>query len=124
MGTRPILDPRLASEIVEFFPSTCDIQETTQTRNDDGEYEDSWSDVVGLTDIGCQCAPNGGVEVKLPDQTFVVSNFTVLMKGEYPTVVEKMRVIVSGPSAGTYDILLAQTGSQEAFTRLLVRKVT
>ena len=121
---RPILDPRMLSELSSFFPSLCDVQKNTHTRNADGEYVESWSDVVGLTGISCQVAPNKGVEVKLPDQTYVISNFTILLKGEYTTITELMRLVVTGPSAGTYDVLLAQTGSQENSTRLLVRIVT
>jgi len=120
---RPMFDPRRADRLASFFQSTCDIEETTQTRNADGEVQDAWAVATGLDDIACQVAPNGGVEVKLPDQTYVVSNYTILLRGAY-SLTEKNRCVVSGPSAGTYDILLVQSGSQDEFTRLLVRKVT
>jgi hypothetical protein len=108
----------------DFFPSLCTIQENLGIQDAHGVVVDDWQDVADHVDIPCAHGPSKGNEVKLPDQTYVISNYTLSLRGYYPTITEKMQAVVTGPNAGTYEILLAQSSSHGVVTRLLTRMVT
>jgi len=122
--TRPIIDPRFMDEMANYFPSLCTIQKDVGTVDDHGMPIEDWQDVAGHVDIPCAHGPSKGTEVKRPDQTYVVSNYTLSLEGYYPLITEKMRSVVTGPNSGTYEILLAQSSSHGVTTRVLTRKVT
>lgn len=121
--SRPIFDKRMLDRLGDFFPSTASIQENTETTNDFGELVPNWGDLAGHTGLSCAVAPTGGQEVKLPDQTYVVANYTASFPSDQSAVTEKMRVVVTGPNAGTYDILLIQGDSHGDVTRMFVNEV-
>ena len=121
---RPIFDPRMMARLGDFYPGLCTIQEPAETRDDYGAIVTTWGDFAGHTGLACAMAPNGGQEVKRSDQTYVISNYTISFPSDQSAVTEKMRAVVTGANAGTYEILLVQTGSHAGLTRMLVRKVT
>jgi hypothetical protein len=142
MPTRPLFDPRMAEELGDFFPSLCTVQSDEGVEDAHGMKAPDWQDAAGLIEIPCAVAPTKGREVnrsdqeipcavaptkgrevKRSDQTYVVADFTVLLRGDYPAVGEAMRAVVTGPNAGVYDILLAQEDSHAGLTRLLVNVV-
>ena len=118
---RTIVDPRFAEQMSDFFPSTCEIQEDLGTENDYGEIVHDWQPLTGHTAIACSHGPSKGKEVKQPDQTYVVSNYTIELQGQYLGINEAMRAVVDGIA---YDILLVQASSHGRLTRILARKVT
>jgi len=117
--TRPIMDSRFMDTMSDYFPSLCTIQEDVGVADANGFIAESWSDFAGHVDIPCAHGPSGGNEVKLPDQTYVVSNYTIALQGRYPTITEKMRAVVDDVA---YEILLAQWDSHATKTRILSRK--
>ena len=118
--TRAIFDSRMMTRLEDFFPALCTIEQDEGITTDDyGTPIEDWQDFI--VDIPCAHAPNGGIEVKQPDQTYVVSNYTLSLRGYYPTVTEKMRAVVDGT---TYEILLVQSSSHGVTTRILTRTVT
>ena len=119
--TRKIIDSRFMDTMSDYFPSLCTIQEDIGVADANGFIVPSWSDFAGHVDIPCAHGPSGGNEVKLPDQTYVISNYTLALQGLYPTITEKMRAVVDGV---VYEILLAQSDSHSTKTRILSRKVT
>jgi len=79
-----IFHPAMLERLSGFFPSTVTIQEPTEVQDPvTGEVTYTWADVVGMVDLPCSHGPSGGVEVKLPDQTYVVSNYTLALAGNY-----------------------------------------
>jgi hypothetical protein len=52
----------------------------------------------------------------------VTANFKIALRGSY-SVEETMRAVVTGPNAGTYDILLVEGSSHAKSTRLLANEV-
>lgn len=123
--SRPIFDPRMLGRLGDFFPSLAAVQEDTGTTTDDmGAPVEDWGDLVGHTGLSCAVAPTGGKEVKLPDQTYVIANYTISFPSDQRVVTEKMRVVVTGPNAGTYDILLVQGDSHGDMTRMFINEVT
>ena len=122
--TRPILDPRFAETLAAYFPSLCTIEQDEGVEDENGMIVPDWQTFVGHADIPCAVASSGGQEVKQPNQTYVVANFKIALRGSYQTITEKMRAVVTGPNAGTYDVLLVEGSSHEKLTRLLVNEVT
>jgi hypothetical protein len=119
--TRPIFDGRMMERLTDFYSSVCTIQSPTETQDAvSGSYTTTWGDVVGLVALPCALAPNGGVEVKQTDQTYVISNYTLSLRSFHPEIKEKWQAIVD---AITYEILLVQAGSMGGITRVLVRRV-
>ena len=120
--TRAIFHPEMLDRLGDFFPSVCTIQEMTETQDaTTGEISWTWGDVVGLVDLPCALGATSGQEVKMPDQTYVVANYTLALNDSYTTIVEKMQAVVDSVA---YEILLVQQASHSNKTRLLLRKVT
>ena len=120
--TRAIFDPRMMTELGDYFPSLCTIEQDVGTEVDDyGKPIEDWQELADHVDIPCAHAPNGGIEVKQPDQTYVVSNYTLSLRGYYPAITEVMRAVVDSV---IYEILLAQSSSHGVTTRILTRTVT
>lgn len=117
-----LFHPDMLDRLGDFFPSACTIQYPVKTQDPiTGEESIIWTDVAGHVDIPCSHGPSGGVEVKLPDQTYVTSNYTLALAGSYPTVTEVMRAVVDSV---VYDIILVQPDSHGMKTRILTQKVT
>jgi len=104
-----------------FYPTTVTIQEATEPQDTYGAAAPSWADKAGYVDLDCRLAPSGGQEVKMPDQTYVVSTHTIAITGHYPGIDEKDRAIVG---AETFDILLVESDGQSESTRLIAEIVT
>ena len=119
--TRAIFDPRMMTTLADFFPSLCTIQEDLGVEDDYGQVVQSWVALAGHSDIPVAHGPNKGREVKQADQTYVVSNYTLSLRGYYPTITEKMRAVVDSV---VFDILLVQTDSHGVTTRILTNEVT
>uniref|UniRef100_A0A6H1Z826 Head-tail joining protein n=1 Tax=viral metagenome TaxID=1070528 RepID=A0A6H1Z826_9ZZZZ len=112
----------MLGRLAAFYPSTVCIEQRTEVQDPvTGEVTYTWAALLGHDALAGSVAPNGGVEVRQPDQTYVVSNYTISLAGSYPTIDETMEAVV-----GTvrYDILLVQRDSHGITTRLLVRTVT
>jgi len=108
----------------DYFPSLCTVQQDEGIADAHGMIVPDWQPIVALTDIPCAIASTGGQEVKQADQTYVVANFKIALRGAYPTITEAMRAVVTGPNAGTYDILLVEGSSHAKATRLIANEVT
>jgi hypothetical protein len=116
-----IFHPEMLNRLADFFPSLCTIQERTEAQDPvTGEVTYSWADIADMTDIPCSHGPNGGVEVKQSDQTYVVSNYTLALSGDYRAAQETMRAVIDGT---VFDILLVEHNSHSMKTRLLTRVV-
>ena len=119
--TRTIFDPRMMAELADYFPSLCTIQTPTSEEDASGAIIEGWEDFADHVDIPCAHGPNKGIEVKQSDQTYVISNYTLSLRGYYPTITEVMQAVVDSVE---YEILLAQSDSHGVTTRILARKVT
>ncbi len=119
--TRPIFDTRMMARLGDFYSQLVTFQQPTETQDaNSGAVTMAWANVAGLVALPCALAPSRGDEVKRPDQTFVVSDYTLSLPSNHPEIKEKWRAIVG---TVTYDILLVQTDSMAGITRLLVNKV-
>ncbi len=117
-----LFHPDMLERLADFFPALCTIQSQTETQDPvTGEISVTWANLAGHVDIPCAHGPSGGEEVKLADQTYVVSNYRLALSGCYPTITEKMRAVVDGTA---FEILLVQANSHAMKTRILTRTVT
>jgi hypothetical protein len=120
--TTAIFHPNMLERLVDFFPGLCTIQTRVQTQDAvTGEITITWVNLAGHVDLPCSHGPSKGDEVKRADQTYVVSNYTLALRGNYPTINETMQAVVAGTA---YEILLVQWDSHDMKTRILTRKVT
>jgi len=120
--TRPIFHGDMLARLADFYPSTVTIQTWTETQDaSTGEITTSWANFAGHVDLPCAHGPNGGQEVRRSDMTYVVSNYTISLRGYYQTITEKMQAVLGGV---TWEILLVQADSHSKTTRILTRTVT
>ena len=118
----PIIDPRMLAHLANFYPSTVTIQEYSERRGTAGELKKRWGDKAGHVSLPARIAPSGGREVKLDDQTYAVASHSIGLRGNYPTIVVKDRVIDDNDVI--YDILSVASDDQDASTYLYVQVVT
>mgnify|MGYP000894742813 CR=1 FL=1 len=98
------VDPRLMGALQSHFPSLCRVQYLTEGVDDDGQVTEVWKD--RHTDVPCNVMPLKGREIKRPNQTYVVANFSIALQGHYPDIKESDRAIADGV---TYNILLVES---------------
>lgn len=114
-----IVHPNMLTNLAGFYTSSCTIQQATVTQNVVYEDVEAWANLhVG---VPCAVAPPSGGEVKLSDQTYVTATHMVNLAGYYPTITERMRVLVNGL---ILDILLVTHDSHQKTTRLTCEVVT
>jgi len=120
--TTAIFHPNMLARLADFFPGLCTIQARVDTQDAvTGEVTNTWANLESHVDLPCTHGPSKGDEVKRADQTYVVSNYTLALAGDYPTINETMQAVVDGTA---FEILLVQCDSHGMKTRILTRKVT
>lgn len=117
---RPLTHPDLLTNLVDFFPSLCTIQLSVPTISTTGQRNPVWANYAGHVDIPCRVAPAGAGEPRRPDITYSVNTKTILLRGSYPTITEKMRAVVNSVN---YNIFPIQQDGQGVTTRLTVELV-
>lgn len=119
-----LIDPSLITALGFLFNKTVTIQESTPTQDATGQPIDAWSDKSGHVAIPCVMSPATRVampdEKKLPTQIVAKSTWKVMLQGNYPAITTAMRAVVASVA---YDIVGAQTDSQDLVTSLLVQLV-
>ena len=97
------VDPRLMASLGSHFPGLCRVQYLTEDVDADGQIVTVWKD--RHVAVPCNVTSLKGREIKRPNQTYVVANFSIALQEHYPDIKESDRAIVGGT---TYDILLAE----------------
>ena len=117
----PLVDTRLLTELVDFFPDTCTIQIATTAYNAFGDGIKTWGSYAGHVDLPCRRAWTGGGEYRRPAQSFGINTFTIVLRGYYDTITNEMRVKMG---SNYYNILLIEYDAQDTMTRLTAELVT
>lgn len=113
-----LIHPKLTASLPQFYPSSLTVQKLVVTQNALGEKSknpESWSNVAGLVDLPCRCAPKSATENKGERLTFEQSSFTIAIAGHYPAILPKMRAVVDGVN---YDILGVRSDDEQKTTSL------
>lgn len=116
-----IVHPSRLTQLADFFPSTCTIQQRTDVRDSEGQGVPTWAAVAGLSNLPCRISPRNGREVRGREETYAEATHFISLRGVYATIVAKMRAMVGSTA---YDVLAAETDGQSAYTRLATRIVT
>lgn len=117
-----IMHPSLLAKLdASFFRASLNIQANSPT-NSGGVSTDSWSNVVGLTDLDCAIAPAGATQDRQrePYLTIDRETHTIVVAGYYNTITPEHRAVVTTPGseALTLDILGVEHDSANELTRL------
>jgi len=118
MTIKPLTQPNLLSALVNFFPTTCTIQSSTESRSPSGQVTLVWANYTGHVSIPCRIAPAKVNEIKQQNQTYTIGDKIVLLRGYYQTITAKMRAVINSIN---YDILGIEHDGQNIQTRLTVR---
>lgn len=117
-----IIHPRMLSNLTNFYPSTCEIQSSTESRNALGEVTRTWSTLSGHGALPCAVSTTAKAgELRTEDQEYVEADFRIALRGHYPTVTEEHRAVVG---ALTYNILRVRHDQMSETTYLDCEVVT
>lgn len=122
---RSIVHPRLLDRITaQAFPSRATIEGGTSTRSPSGAVVSSWDALAGLAGIPASVSPMIFTRAGEREQTQLTSQETthrIALAGSFPQLNASMRIRISGPNAGLYDIIRPDRDSQGATTVLEAR---
>lgn len=119
---RSLVHPRLLDRLAQsFYPSRATVEISTDTRSPSGAVISAWAALPGLVGIPCAIGPVSGSERQTSQMTVAETTHTAALPGSFPQITAAMRLRVTGPNAGVYDILGAAGDSQGVTTRLSLR---
>ena len=132
--TRALFRPTMMEQLASFFPSTAEIQRSTQVVDGTShEVTLAWATLGAYTGLACSCAPAGGRgsmsgrEVQAAIRggiSYAESMVAISVASEIPLAKASDRVVVTGDGAGTYDILDVQVSSHGMLTHISAMVVT
>jgi len=117
-----IIDPRMLTQLGNFYPSMATIQESMEVQDGSGDVTLVWANKAGHVDLPCRIGPSGGREIRQENQTYSMSTHTIGLRGNYPLVTVEDRAVDDG--AVIYNILAVESDDQDASTYLYVEIVT
>ncbi len=116
-----IVHPRFMASIpAGFFPLQATVQGKTVTQDAYGQEVETWASVAGLVSISAAKAPLTAMERQGAGYTATDVAWHVLLKGAYPTITTRHRLVIG---AETFDIDASETDQMGVVTRLRVRQV-
>lgn len=126
---RSLVHPRLMDRLAQsHFPSRATIETNSPTRTPSGHPMSSWAPVAGLANIPAAVSPlhtgRGGGEQRTSDLTIIEATHRIGLAGAFPAITAKHRVVITGPSAGIYDITRPQSDGQAGMAVLECRTVS
>lgn len=119
---RTLVDPRLLDRLTpSFYPSRATVEGNTPTRTGSGAEASAWVAVPGLVGIPASVSPMIAARAGERQTSQVTSSETthrIALVGSFPQITAAMRLRVSGPNAGVYDVIRADRDSQGVTTVL------
>lgn len=126
--------PRFLAGLGKFFPVQCTIlHDTGNTVDSHGAPVTSWDELDGHVNLSCDLVTDSGEEVQRPNGTVLISSHRILLKGYYPGITERMKLLIEDAvflqpglpaSLGdTYDILRVDHDANQQVTRLICQLV-
>lgn len=112
-------------ELQGFHPSSCRIEQATETQNSIGAITRTWAVMAGHDAIPCNLAADEGdkaafVEQRKIDTTYVSRPLYAQLDGYYPAIGEAMRAVID---TVTYDIRGVTHNSTLTLTRLALERI-
>lgn len=122
LATRSLIHPKRLTSLsnVGWFPSLCTIQTNTPTRSPSGASVPGWAN-TSMVAVPCRVMPLTATENRLPQYVSADTTHEIELAGVYAAIVPEQQAIVTGNSAGVYDITGAETDGNASLTRLYAR---
>ena len=126
LGTGNILDglihPDLLDSLERVYLAVCTVQESTETKRQNGEIINEWTAVSNLTGLRGIFAAAAAAEKRGQALTVQTATHVLDLQGYYPDAAVTMRAMmytaVSGGISQAYNIVAVVHDSQSAQTRL------
>lgn len=119
---RALVDPRLLDRLTpSFYPSRATVEASTETRSGSGAVVNGWGAVTGLGGIPASVSPmifTRAGERHTSQMTTSETTHRIALAGSFPQITAAMRLRVTGPNAGLYDIIRPDRDSQGVTTVL------
>lgn len=117
-----IVHPRLLINLNNFYPSTCKIESSTESRNALGEVTRTWSTLSGHGALPCAVTTRSRAgELRREDQQYVEADFRIALRGHFTAITEEHRAVVG---TVTYNILRVRHDQMSGSTYLDCEVVT
>lgn len=122
MVTRPIVDQRLLDRLApSFYPSRATVEVAGTTRSPSGAVVNGWTAAAGLADIPASVSPmifTRSGERQSSEITTSETTHRIGLAGSFPQITAAMRIRITGPNAGVYDVIRPDRDSQGVTTVL------
>ena len=119
---RSLVDPRLLDRLApSFYPSRATVEASSTTRSPSGAVLSTWDGKPGLVGIPCAVSPmifTRAGERQTSQMTVSETTHRIALSGSFPQITAPMRLRVTGPNAGLYDIIRPDRDSQGVTTVL------
>lgn len=121
--TRSLVHPRLLDRLVlsGFYPSRATVEGSTDTRSPSGAVISGWGVLPGLANIPAAVSPMIFTRAGERETSSLTSSETthrIALEGSFPQITAAMRLRVTGPNAGVYDIVRPDRDSHGVTTVL------
>jgi hypothetical protein len=117
-----IIHPEMLSRVQpNFYPSSCTLQQATESADSYGQLIPTWANFSGHVGISCRLSPGtptSGDELRTQVQIYTVHSWIIAFNDYYPDIIETMRAVIDGTS---YEIEQVQHDGNNKTTRLRVR---
>lgn len=124
---RSIVHPRLLERVVPVaYPSRATVEGSTTTRTPSGAVVKTWDGITGLVGIPASVSPmifTRAGERESSTGTIAETTHRIALPGTFPQLNAAMRIRITGPNAGIYDIIRPDRDSQ-GVTTVLEAKIT
>lgn len=121
--TRSLVHPRLLDHLTlsGFYPSRATVEGSTDTRSPSGAVVSGWGVLPGLVNIPAAVGPmifTRAGERQTSELTTSETTHRIALEGSFPQITAAMRLRVTGPNAGVYDVIRPDRDSQGVTTVL------
>lgn len=125
---RALIHPRLLDRITPtFYPSRATVEGSLPTRTPSGATVSAWGSVAGLADIPAAVSPmifTRAGERQTSELTTSETTHRIALAGSFPQITAAMRLRVTGPNAGVYDVIRPDRDSHGVTTVLEAQILT
>lgn len=123
MRASTIVSPNLLADLAAFYPDTCTIQAMTNTQSASGAPVETWTDVPGLSGLGCTIAKDRSKAIEYWAAVGTITRDMLIcdLPGFYDQITTKHRLVANGVN---YNIIAVQWDSHHVMTELILETVT
>lgn len=110
-----------ASEMVGYFPSTCDVESSTDDTNSVGEVTQEWTAYIEGAACRFQPAGDASREIRRSDGTVAVAAYYCVFRDLWPDIETKDRIVGDGR---IWNILGITHDASKTHTRAIIERAS